>query len=377
MTEPEEFETHDIYLAAYLTLAGCVMKRERRVGQRKYFVFTNIATPISELRHGYYTGTATVKAHDFAQKIVGMKNLCFDPLRFLWIGSSMKWTIYCHTHVESGRHYIGLTKYTMMHRWNQHCAQAKSSKGGRWHFPNAIRKYGKDAFSHEVLEVCHSLEVTNLAEECWIELLETRDPLKGFNLAKGGASTPTSSDSIANMSLASKAKWADPEYRKRHAEALARPEAKLNRVAASKAKWADPETRERLHEASKKSHADPKYLAAASAASAASNARPEVRSAISSSLSGKSLKPSHRARISAVVKERLSSPEARASHLAMVAEVQSRPEWVERQSASHRGKVTSEETKARLSASNRSSDPEIRAKISASSKAYWERRRSA
>jgi hypothetical protein len=107
------------------------------------------------------------------------------------------------------------------------------------------------------------------------------------------------------------------------------------------------------------------------------NARPEVRSAISSSLSGKPLKPSHRARISALVKERLSSPEARASHLAMVAEIQSRPEWVERQSASHRGKVTSEETKARLSASNRSSDPEVRARLSASAKAYWERHRSA
>jgi len=99
----------------------------------------------------------------------------------------MSWTIYCHVHTESGRRYVGLTKHTMMHRWNQHCAQSKTSKDGRWHFPNAVRKYGKDAFSHEVLEICHDLDVANLAEECWIELLETRNPEKGFNLAKGGA----------------------------------------------------------------------------------------------------------------------------------------------------------------------------------------------
>ena len=337
MTEPEEFETHDIYLAAYLTLAGCTMKRERRVGQRKYFVFTNIATPISELRHGYYTGTATVKAHDFAQKIVAMKNLCFDVL---WSRLfRMPWTIYCHTHVESGRHYVGLTKKTWQKRWIQHCSQSKSSKDGRWHFPNAIRKYGKDAFSHEILEVCQDLDVANLAEECWIEFLETRDPLKGFNLAKGGTHRVSSGPR--------KNPWEDPAFRKSVTDGVTE-------------SWKSPDHISKMSEISKEV-----------------NARPEVRSAISSSLSGKSLKPSHRARISAVVKERLSNPEARASHLAMVAEVQSRPEWVERQSASHRGKVTSEETKARLSASNRSSDPEIRAKISASSKAYWERRRSA
>ncbi len=41
----------------------------------------------------------------------------------------MSWTIYCHMHIESGRRYIGQTKYSMMHRWNQHCAQAKKFEG--------------------------------------------------------------------------------------------------------------------------------------------------------------------------------------------------------------------------------------------------------
>ncbi len=98
-----------------------------------------------------------------------------------------RWTIYCHIHSETGRRYIGLTKLTMMKRWNQHVRNARYKPGkGCHHFWNAIRKYGKEAFSHEVLEVCHTLEVANLAEECWIELFETMDPAKGFNLSRGG-----------------------------------------------------------------------------------------------------------------------------------------------------------------------------------------------
>lgn len=74
---PEEIETHDIYLAAYLLLAGCVLARDRKVGARKYFIFTNPAGPIQELRQAYYSGAATIKAHDYAQKIIAVKNLVF------------------------------------------------------------------------------------------------------------------------------------------------------------------------------------------------------------------------------------------------------------------------------------------------------------
>ena len=102
-----------------------------------------------------------------------------------------KWTIYCHTHVESGRRYIGLTKKTMLFRWNQHVQNSKRKQGkGCFHFWNAIRKYGPDAFSHEVLEVCTSIEAANEAEAAWIESFTTRDPQFGFNLAKGGDHKP-------------------------------------------------------------------------------------------------------------------------------------------------------------------------------------------
>ena len=114
------------------------------------------------------------------------------------------WTIYCHIHVESGRKYVGLTKQTMESRWKKHIYTAKSSKGGRWHFPNAIRKYGPEAFSHTILETCSSLEEANLAEQKWIEKFDSRNPEKGFNLAPGGTSSPHS---------IRKNPWNNPEFR--------------------------------------------------------------------------------------------------------------------------------------------------------------------
>ncbi len=182
----------------------------------------------------------------------------------------MVWTIYCHTHIDSGRQYVGLTRYTMMHRWNQHCAQARRSKDGRSHFPNAIRKYGKDAFSHRVLEICHDLESANAVEKRWIEELGTRDPDKGFNLMRGGQHTPHPYSSPwdrpgyrAARGIISKSLWEDPTYRGKiqstRAQTLATAGSREKLSSASKALWEDPDFRERTSDSIKKKWEDPDY----------------------------------------------------------------------------------------------------------------------
>jgi hypothetical protein len=142
----------------------------------------------------------------------------------------------------------------MMQRWKTHVHHAKSSKGGRWHFPNAIRKYGKDAFSHEVLEVCYDLEVANLAEECWIEFYDTRNPEKGFNLAKGGQHVPH---------LIRKNPWDDPEFRAaRTNESRARaadPAFVAARAAESRSRASDPEFRSKISAGVRNKWEDPQY----------------------------------------------------------------------------------------------------------------------
>lgn len=163
------------------------------------------------------------------------------------------YTLYCHTHIESGRRYVGLTKKTMMHRWNRHVHSANWRRKGKGvsHFANAIRKYGEDAFSHEVLEICKDLEVANLAEACWIEFYETRNPKKGFNLMPGGGFQP---HPVSNP-------WDRPEFRIKMAE-------------ASRLNWLRPSIRMNHSKAVKESFTEER-LAKSSAATKAVRSKPE------------------------------------------------------------------------------------------------------
>jgi len=36
----------------------------------------------------------------------------------------MMWLVYCHTHIATGRRYIGLTSQTMEKRWRSHISTA-------------------------------------------------------------------------------------------------------------------------------------------------------------------------------------------------------------------------------------------------------------
>lgn len=172
-----------------------------------------------------------------------------------------RWTVYCHVHRESGRRYVGVTKKTWRQRWNQHVyTSTKLAKKGWSHFANAIRKYGPDAFDHEVLETCGTLEEANEAEARWIERFGTRDPEKGFNIKKGGDHRPhpirnpwDRSEYRRKASVASKRKWEDPGFR-------------AAVTAGVTEAWKDPSHRERMSEISREVNARPEVKAAISAA---------------------------------------------------------------------------------------------------------------
>lgn len=180
------------------------------------------------------------------------------------------WIIYCHTHVDSGRRYVGLTSRSMELRWRRHLADADRTQGrGCAYFWNAIRKYGKDAFSHEILERCDTLEAANLAEQKWIEQFDTRNPEKGFNLVKGGGHKPHRSDDayrsdpeyLESQRKAAEERWKDPEYRTRTLDAtqtaLSSPEVRKNLSDGVKRAWENPEIREKFKSAAQARGSDP------------------------------------------------------------------------------------------------------------------------
>jgi len=266
----------------------------------------------------------------------------------------MSWTVYCHTHVESGRRYIGLTKQTVERRWAEHVSKAKSAKGGRWHFPNAIRKYGKDAFSHEILTVCSSLEEANAYEAYFINLFRTCDPLFGFNLAQGGEHKPHP---------IRKNPWDDPGYRaqqmRRQFGFTPEVQAKIRAIEST------PEFRMRASLASKEVHS-----------------RPEVKAKMSAASKGRKLNPDHRA----IALEALHSPAARAASKAAMNTPESRvkrslaakkalanPETRKKisagVSAAKAGKPYSLERRANMR--KKFGTPQMRRKLSEAASRYW------
>ena len=170
-----------------------------------------------------------------------------------------KWTIYCHTHIDSGRRYIGLTKQTWQARWSEHVSQALRRKGGWGHFQNAIRKYGKNAFSHEALATCLTVDDANVTEEEVIKQYNTRNPEMGFNVHRGGYVEHPYKENP----------WLIPGFRERVSAstkaAAARPESKKLRSQTSKTLWSDPKFREKNLTVSIAAHQNPEVRARMSA----------------------------------------------------------------------------------------------------------------
>ena len=212
--------------------------------------------------------------------------------------------VYYHTHVESGRRYIGLTSQTMEKRWKNHIHAAKNSKGGRWHFPNAIRKYGPEAFEGKVIRVFESLEEANLAEKCLIKRWKTRDPKYGFNTAPGGQHTPHSQ----------KNPWDRHEYREKALVNLSKMSTSVTpqqRSIYSRNYWQQPESKEKASLRSKKQWQDPQIRAKNIAAVNASKNTLESKARRSTSAKIQWLDPQIRARNVAAIKTASNTPESK------------------------------------------------------------------
>lgn len=264
------------------------------------------------------------------------------------VGVSSVFTIYCHTHIESGRRYVGLTKLTMMKRWNRHVYDSKSKKGkGCVRFWNAIRKYGKDSFSHEVLETCKILEVANLAEESWISFFDSTNPEKGFNLMSSNNYSPHPVSYVwdrpgfrEGASLRSKEVWGRPGFREEQSSIMksvkSTNDSKQRSSSASKKLWSDPNFRSDMSDMLKKKYSDPVIREKISSSLCGRALSPEHCQKLGDRGRGKPLTEEHRKKISSSTTGRVFSPEHRLN-----------------MSIGQRGKVLSSETKAKIGAAAR------------------------
>jgi group I intron endonuclease len=109
--------------------------------------------------------------------------------------------IYKFTHLASGRCYIGQTIQDPNRRRLEHIADSKHTPR-TYHFHNALKKYGVDSFTFEIIATATTLEELNTLEETFIQQFDSIT--NGFNIRAGGGNKTHHPDSIKRMSEAQK-----------------------------------------------------------------------------------------------------------------------------------------------------------------------------
>lgn len=119
--------------------------------------------------------------------------------------------IYCATNLLNSKKYVGQTVQVMEKRKRQHLGDAK--KGFKNPFYNAIRKYGEENFTWEILCTADDIEELNAREEYFIAAYGTLAYKgKGYNLMAGGGNKRHSGTSKQRISKALKGKKRSPEH---------------------------------------------------------------------------------------------------------------------------------------------------------------------
>jgi len=101
-----------------------------------------------------------------------------------------KLEVYKITNNKNGKIYVGITNQgANTNRWYKHCSDA--NVGSTFPLHNAIRKYGKENFQIEVIEIIDNEDFDYLKEReiYWIKELNSYNRKIGYNLTLGGDGT--------------------------------------------------------------------------------------------------------------------------------------------------------------------------------------------
>lgn len=116
--------------------------------------------------------------------------------------------IYCITHKETERVYIGQTVSSVAQRWASHKSQSVCVLLHR-----AIVRYGADAFSVEQIDRADNKSELDDLEAFYISAFGSTNRANGFNLRGGGSFGKHSDESKAKMSVAVRKAYENPEFR--------------------------------------------------------------------------------------------------------------------------------------------------------------------
>ncbi len=98
--------------------------------------------------------------------------------------------IYCATNNVNGKQYVGKTGGNLAGRKKHH--EGRARRGSGWIFHDAIREFGADAFSWELIFASDDDQALCQMEVTTINDLKTMAPT-GYNLTEGGDGLPNPS----------------------------------------------------------------------------------------------------------------------------------------------------------------------------------------
>lgn len=94
---------------------------------------------------------------------------------------------------------------------NQHLREAECCKRPEVYFHNAIKRYGADAFSFEIIDEAQNIDELNELEIKWINYYHSTDRTFGYNLDSGGKNCKKSQATLQKMRESTLQLWNSPE----------------------------------------------------------------------------------------------------------------------------------------------------------------------
>lgn len=149
--------------------------------------------------------------------------------------------VYCITNTANGMVYIGQTTQELAARWKRHRTGGKDCR----HLWNAIVKYGAEAFTIKEIATARTRQELDELEIAVIELTDSRNRSKGYNLASGGGGAKHADESKAKISRALKGRPLSDECKRRISQAkTGKPLSQEHRAKVSAAKTGKPHSEE-------------------------------------------------------------------------------------------------------------------------------------
>jgi group I intron endonuclease len=156
-------------------------------------------------------------------------------------------TVYIIRCAISDKVYVGMTTTGIIKRWHSHVYYAKH--GAKWPLYAAIRKYGKEYFTIEILESCAAMEELYHREVYWIEQYKSIAP-NGYNLLPGSRFRDGRPSSMLRKVRSDKGKTISEERKQglRNAKKylVLSDEARARMSAGKKGKPHPPEVRQKI-----------------------------------------------------------------------------------------------------------------------------------